>query len=215
MATLIKIDRNGTKYYADDTCLRCGGVGARDEWFYTGSTCYECGGTGHSRMRTWKEYTPEYEAKLEARRLLKIAKAAGFDTIEEWKDDKLRKEEQERIERERKEAEKKAAEEREAERIKAQKAISQFVGEVGQKFSVKATYDHSAFFTTHLGWLEQKIYVHNFRDESGNAIVWKTQKSLDFDEGKKVEITGTVKSHDTYKDEKQTALIRCKIQGVG
>ena len=31
---LIKVDKNGTKYYADVVCRRCGGAGgADDEWF--------------------------------------------------------------------------------------------------------------------------------------------------------------------------------------
>ncbi len=215
MKTLIKIDRNGTKHFADDTCLRCGGAGARNEWFFTGSICYECGGTGHSRTRTWKEYTPEYEAKLEARRLLKKAKEAGFETVEAWQSDIRAKEETERIEREREEERKRIEAEHEAERIRAMKAVSQFVGEEGQKLNLKATYQFSAFFDTRLGWMEQRIYIHNFRDENGNAIIWKTQRGLSLEEGQEVEITGTVKAHDVYKDEKQTALIRCKIQRAG
>lgn len=214
MKTLIKIDRNGTKYWYDDKCLRCGGQGGRSEWGYTGYTCYECGGTGHSRPRTWKEYTPEYEAKLEARRELKSAKAAGFETVEEWKADLLRKEEEARIERERKEAEKKAAEEAEAERIKAQKAISQFIGDVGAKIIVAVTFCHSAYFDMHgLFGSTERVYIHNFRDENGNALVWKTQKSLPFNDGDEVIVTGTIKAHDVYKDEKQTVLTRCKVEG--
>lgn len=37
MSTLIKIDRNGTKYFADDTCLRCGGAGARSKQLSSGA----------------------------------------------------------------------------------------------------------------------------------------------------------------------------------
>lgn len=42
----IRTDRNGTKYFADYTCKRCGGQGGLPQWIYTGYTCYECGGTG-------------------------------------------------------------------------------------------------------------------------------------------------------------------------
>lgn len=70
MSTLIKIDKNGTKYYANYACPRCGGAGGSDAWAYTGWTCYECGGTGKAiKPRIFKEYTPEYKAKLDARRL--------------------------------------------------------------------------------------------------------------------------------------------------
>ena len=69
---LLRVDKNGTKYWADDTCPRCGGQGGSDAWVYTGWTCYECGGTGKAyKARVIKEYTPEYKAKLDARRLAK------------------------------------------------------------------------------------------------------------------------------------------------
>lgn len=65
----IRTDRNGTKYFADYTCKRCGGQGGLPQWTYTGYTCYECGGTGvAAKPEIFKEYTPEYEAKLEERR---------------------------------------------------------------------------------------------------------------------------------------------------
>ena len=66
---LIKVDRNGTKYYEVETkCDRCGGRGGSDAWAYTGWTCYKCGGTGEGGWKIVKEYTPEYEAKLEEQR---------------------------------------------------------------------------------------------------------------------------------------------------
>lgn len=77
MSTLIKVDKNGTKYYADYTCPRCGGAGGADAWAYTGWTCYECGGSGKAiKPRITKIYTPEYSAKLaEKRHARAVAKA--------------------------------------------------------------------------------------------------------------------------------------------
>lgn len=69
---LIRVDKNGTKYWGNNTCQRCGGQGEADQWRHTGLVCYECGGSGVSRTRVWKEYTPEYAAKLEARRKKKF-----------------------------------------------------------------------------------------------------------------------------------------------
>lgn len=67
-----KTDRNGTKYYYDYTCPRCGGAGHSDKWYRTGRTCYECGGNGLRRTpKIIKEYTPEYAAKLAERRKAK------------------------------------------------------------------------------------------------------------------------------------------------
>ena len=72
---LIKVDRNGTKYWSHGcVCQRCGGVGGSDAWAYTGWTCYECGGSGIGPEIISKEYTPEYEAKLAARRAARQAK---------------------------------------------------------------------------------------------------------------------------------------------
>ena len=73
----IRTDKNGTKYYYDWTCPRCGGAGFCDKWINTGRVCYECGGTGKRfKAKVIKEYTPEYWAKLEARRQAKAKKYA-------------------------------------------------------------------------------------------------------------------------------------------
>lgn len=72
---LIKVDRNGTKHWADYTCRRCGGQGGLEQWAYTGFTCYDCGGSGEAiKPYIWKEYTPEYQAKLDAQREKREAK---------------------------------------------------------------------------------------------------------------------------------------------
>lgn len=71
----IRTDRNGTKYYADWTCPRCGGAGQSDNWLATGRTCWGCGGTGRRlKPRIVKIYTPGHEAKLGARRAAREAK---------------------------------------------------------------------------------------------------------------------------------------------
>lgn len=72
---LIKVDRNGTKYWdITESCPRCGGRGDYIRGINYG-TCFLCGGNG-KRQYTFKEYTPEHEAKLEARRQAKAAKQA-------------------------------------------------------------------------------------------------------------------------------------------
>lgn len=75
MKKLIKVDKNGTKYYSHGcACERCGGQGGSDAWIHTGWTCYACGGSGIGPEIISKEYTPEYEAKLAARRAARQAK---------------------------------------------------------------------------------------------------------------------------------------------
>lgn len=209
MATLIKIDRNGSKHYEGYVpCDRCGGVGGANQWQYTGWTCYKCGGTGVVFSK-WIERTPEYQAKLDAKRKAKHEAQRA-------------EEEAKRAEWERKQAERKAEEERRKAEEKARKAISQYVGNVGEKISATVTYEGSAHFTTRSfsGYGTETMYVHNFRDDNGNLFIWVTgsypdtifyMNAHDDSENHTVNITGTIKEHKEYKDEKQTVLTRCKV----
>lgn len=75
--TLIKVDRNGTKYFVDTTCHKCGGSGYIQHYHYIeGGVCFNCGGSGYAETH-WKEYTPEYQEKLTQRRLAKRRKQAA------------------------------------------------------------------------------------------------------------------------------------------
>ena len=201
MATLIKIDKNGSKHYSDIVpCDRCGGVGSSEAWAFTGFTCYKCGGTGRMEA-TWIERTPEYEAKLEARRKARAEKRAkeNAEILEQIK----QKQEQRKAEQEAEEA-----------RIKALKAISQYVGEIGEKISANVTFDHTAYYDFKIGWREERMHIHTFKDDAGNVLVWKTTSNslYDCEEGQRYTLTGTVKEHSEYRDEKQTLLTRCKVK---
>lgn len=217
MATLIRMDKNGTRYMKGMiTCDRCGGGG-----YYIiginngqpvlspvdGGICYKCGGAGKVEGK-WKEYTPEYEAKLEARRQARLEKKQA-----EWEAQQAQieaerkaKEEQERIAREAEEA-----------RIKAEKAISKYVGQIGDKIAIKAVYDHSAHFevSDFYGFGTTTMYIHTFKDVDGNKLIWKTGCCLDstIEESMEITLKGTIKAHSEYKDEKQTVLTRCKVIG--
>lgn len=82
MAKLIKIDRNGSKYYEGiATCPKCGGSGlivhhmenGQPSYQWTdGGVCWKCSGSGKV-LEKWIERPPEYEAKLAARRQAKQA----------------------------------------------------------------------------------------------------------------------------------------------
>lgn len=67
--SLIRTDKNGTKYYhCTGSCGKCGGRGIIDYYIpINGGDCFDCGGSGILHWEE-KEYTPEYEAKLEERR---------------------------------------------------------------------------------------------------------------------------------------------------
>lgn len=215
-AKLIKIDRNGSKHWEGDVpCPRCGGAGYYAIGVNNGQpvlspldhgVCWKCGGSGTVKGK-WIERTPEYQAKLDARRKAKLdAQYAEYEA-------------------KRKEAEAKAEAERLAEeaRVKAQKAISQYVGEIGQKLTVRATYVKTAHFTVRAfsGFGTETMCIHSFKDAEGNVLIWKTSRGLSLDQGAMVEVKGTVKDHSVYTDkywkigEKQTVLTRCKVTAIG
>ena len=205
MATLIRIDRNGTKYYEGEVpCSRCGGAGGADAWKYTGWTCYKCGGKG-TEHGTWKVYTPEYEAKLNARREVKWAAQMAREAEQRAKEEAERKakEEAERIEREK----------QEAERL-AQKAKSAFVGSIGDKIEFDGILEKCAWFEipSFRGYGTELMHIYTFRDADGNAIVWKTTKGLGIENGEKVHVKGAIKDHSEYDSEKQTVITRCKVE---
>ena len=83
--------------------------------------------------------------------------------------------------------------------------------------------DHTAWYErqSFRGYGTETVYIHTFKDEAGNKIVWKTTSTISYwdedgnlayyEEGEKVRLRGTVKEHSEYKDEKQTVLTRCRI----
>ena len=210
MAKLIKIDRNGSKHYEGFVkCDRCDGRG----WFAIGvnngelipshvdnAVCYKCYGEGVVYGK-WIERTPEYEAKLEARRQKKEAERRAKLEAER----KERKAEQEAA---RAELEARKAEE------EARKAVSQYMGQVGEKLNIKATFEHMAWFErrSFAGYGMETVYIYNFRDADGNLLIWKTTGGQKLQDGEIVNLTGTVKEHTEYRGEKQTILTRCRIK---
>ena len=281
---LIRIDKNGTKYYEDHTCPRCGGRGGADAWAYTGWTCYECGGTGRtSKPTVYKVYTPEYELKLAERRAKRrekelakqrleapqinasFIKSKGFgedgnthvvlgntfeiraelkalgcvfDYILGWHSPKplegrptltLTAEEFFRKNPENDlytgyntdHVQEAIANANDA--LKRAEDVSEYVGEVGERITVKVTLKGSYSFETHYTYSGETNYIHTFEDEAGNVFKWKTTDCLSYkreggswvypEKGDALTLTGTVKAHEEYKGTKQTVLTRCKYTG--
>lgn len=212
-ARLIKIDRNGSKHFEGEVvCDRCNGRG----WFAIGvqngqllpsrvdnAVCWKCHGAGKVTGK-WIERTPEYQAKLDAKR-----EARQKAQREAWEA------EQAKINAERAEREAREKAEREAEeaRIKAEKAISQHVGNIGDKHEFNGVYVRSGSWEQKAfsGYGTTTMYIHTFKDGDGNVFTWKTQNGVGLESGENVIVKGTVKNHTEYKDEKQTELTRCKI----
>lgn len=66
--TLLRTDKNGTKYYEDTRCPKCDGTGYIECYAYhEAGRCFLCGGSGFY-LTHFKEMTPEYAAQLEAQR---------------------------------------------------------------------------------------------------------------------------------------------------
>lgn len=233
MATLIRVDRNGTKYFEGDVpCDRCDGKGIYyigicngqlvPSWVDQG-VCFKCGGSGVQHS-TWKEYTPEYEAKLEARRKARREKyeAEHAEEIAKAQAEREAKE----AERKRQEEISRLAQEEEERKELERKAKSQYIGQIGDKIDTVATFIKTAWFDVPSfgGFGTETMYIHTFRI-GDDTVVWKTSTNtlgkfdendewIRFEEGKQVHLKGTIKAHSEYKDEKQTILTRCKVKEV-
>ena len=203
---LIKVDRNGTKYWdVTEDCPRCGGRGDYIRGINYG-TCFLCGGNG-KRQYTFKEYTPEHEAKLEAARIKRQEKRlAECDAGHEEEERKAAEE-----------AERKAAEEAE------RKAISQHIGKVGDRVQLTATLEKAVNIEVPSfgGYGTSMMTIYTLVDGNGNKLVWKTNGSLgkwvtdndykSVEEGEQITIKATIKNHGEYKGENQTEIQRVKL----
>lgn len=83
---------------------------------------------------------------------------------------------------------------------------SNYIGEVGEKISVNFVSGREvACCETQFGLL----HIYEFKDTSGNVIVWKSSSGKEIPESGK--ISGTVKAHEEYNGIKQTIILRAKI----
>lgn len=279
--TPFKIDKNGTKYYIDYTCRKCGGAGGADAWKFTGWTCYRCGGSGQDpKPQVWKEYTEEYAAKLETRRQArhekKLAEAKAqaseknqqffqkngftsegktyfilgktFDIKDQLKAEGAKWDPSSShwhmdhpfngypylelsIEKvyitdaagvytswtrsDYEESDNYYNLIQEAENnIKAANSTSEYIGSEGERLTITATYTHSSEFEKTFGYRTTTTYIHSFRDENGNEIIWKSSNYIGQDYNTRFTITGTVKGYKDYKGIKQTIFTRCKLEEV-
>lgn len=273
----IRTDRNGTKYFADYTCKRCGGQGGLPQWIYTGYTCYECGGTGvAAKPEIFKEYTPEYAAKLEERRSkarekkrlerieqiknklpeiyqdhgfssegkiyvvtgntyeireeLKAAGAKWFSALRSWGftedtdkyptvqisfdecytvdmetgcvnwnyetgNEDLIKSKMPKVEN---------------------SLESSFIGSIGDKLDQVVIFVRYFEYErdSYSGWGKEIARIYKFVDEHGNILIWNTGSWKTLQEGKRYNLKGKIKEHNTYNGENQTILTRCTITKV-
>ena len=152
-----------------------------------------------------KEYTGEYFAKLEAKR---IAKQKKYEE-EHAGEIAAAKAEQERLEAE-------LAAQAEAERLLLEeierKARGHYYGEVGQKIEIEVTYVDHFFIDTAFGGST----VYKFDTDDGAHLVWMTSGSLGgddiiVDDGSRITIRATIKGHKEFRGVEQTQLTRVKV----
>ena len=83
---------------------------------------------------------------------------------------------------------------------------SNYIGGVGDKIEVDfVSGREAACCETQFGLL----HIYEFKDASGNVIVWKSSSGKEIPESGK--ISGTVKAHEEYNGVKQTVILRAKI----
>lgn len=88
---------------------------------------------------------------------------------------------------------------------------SEFVGEVGGRYSGRVILKRAYYFQGAFGYTG----IFNFEDEDGNTIVWKTSADREFEENTIYQISGKIKEHSEYRGDKQTVLTRCDYHEVG
>ena len=116
--------------------------------------------------------------------------------------------------------------------ISERKSIVGYIGEVGKRIKVKATYKKSFEYTDYkFSYYGTTHFIHTFEDADGNVIVWKSTNTVfEINDGKEnparkgdtepiakgsvVELTGSVKEHGTYKEMEQTVVTRCKFKVI-
>lgn len=95
--------------------------------------------------------------------------------------------------------------------LRTERNPSEWVGQVGEKIATGATLERRGSYENAYG----VVSVLSFRDEEGNALVWKTKSAPHgLALGSTYHIAGAVKAHGEYQGDKQTELVRVKVPEV-
>lgn len=82
--------------------------------------------------------------------------------------------------------------------------------DIDKKISIIATLVDIVEVSTRYGMTQ----LVKFEDEAGNCINWWTSVDIKFEVGTKLNVIGTIKDFDRYKNKKITLLKRCKLSEV-
>lgn len=84
---------------------------------------------------------------------------------------------------------------------------SKYVGKVGDRCEFELQLSGMFSFETQYGTMR----IYKFTDNLDNVFIWKTSTVIrDLELGDKVIVTGTIKEHKEYNNERQTVLTRCR-----
>ena len=222
-------------------CGRCGGLGGGEQWRHTGWTCFDCGGSGDhiNGPKLCKLYTAEEieklnasKAKRDAKKLAAAEAKAAADKVEaearradfmtihgallakcepfaersKFIADVLSK----ALDKASLTENQVAALENVIAKIEAEdarKGNAKHVGAVGERLrGLFVTVKRIASFDNHFG----TFHITTLRDDDGNTFVVKSS-SFRVREDDKLCIDGTVKAHDSFRDEPQTQLARVTV----
>lgn len=89
---------------------------------------------------------------------------------------------------------------------------SNYVGEIGERYSDIVKLVNIFTFTSNYSYYGELIGIYKFEDKNGNIIVWKTAFKDNLNENNFYELSGVIKDHSKYRNEKQTTLTRCKYR---
>lgn len=92
------------------------------------------------------------------------------------------------------------------EELQKEKATGEYIGNVGEKISMNS-YCAAIYRTS-----TDKLCYH-FKDIKGygNVAIWFTTPK-EIEVNKLYKLTGTVKKHQIFRDQRQTIMTRCKVE---
>lgn len=83
-------------------------------------------------------------------------------------------------------------------------------GEIGQRlYHLTVTFIGRRGFAGRYGWTN----IYKFK-QGDNIISWFSTKEIDIEKGAAIDLTGTIKSFNEYREEKSTILTRCIIKEI-
>jgi hypothetical protein len=87
-------------------------------------------------------------------------------------------------------------------------STSEWIGEEKEKIiALPVVYERMTGFDSRYGWTN----IHRF-NYNGNIITWFTKKDLSLEPNTKILLSATIKEHTEFNNEKQTKIIRAKVE---